>query len=175
MALASREVAEQAGAGLPEPWPTAVTAASRSHLDDVPDALDVAVASADLGMDRRPFWWGLVGGMQWFGALAALIGLVWLAVRAAFAFLGLPDVSAPTIGELPLPTTMLIGGRLFGVLLSIVVRPIVGMAARRAKARAERRLRAAIAEVADVHIVAPMRGVLRSYDDARDALRTAAR
>ena len=92
-----------------------------------------------------------------------------------FAFLGLPDIDAPQVGRLPLPTALLVGGLLFGVLLSIVVRPIVGLAARRAKARAERRLRAAIAEVADVHIVAPMRGVLRSYDDARDALRTAAR
>ena len=93
-----------------------------------------------------------------------------------FAFLGLPDVDAPAgrCGCRCRPRCSL-GGLLFGVLLSIVVRPIVGLAARRAKARAERRLRAAIAEVADVHIVAPMRGVLRSYDDARDALRTAAR
>jgi hypothetical protein len=173
--LASREVAEQAGAGLPEPWPAAVTAASRSRLDDVPDAMDVAVAAADLGMSRRPLWWRLVGALQWLGAAAALVGLLWLAVRAVFSFLGLPDVDAPQVGRLPLPTALLLGGLLFGVLLSIVVRPIVGLAARRAKARAERRLRAAIAEVADVHVVAPMRSVLRSYDDAREALRTAAR
>ncbi|WP_327007276.1 50S ribosome-binding GTPase [Dactylosporangium sp. NBC_01737] len=173
--LASREVAEQAGAGLPEPWPAAVTAASRSRLDDVPDAMDVAVAAADLGMSRRPLWWRLVGALQWLGAAAALVGLLWLAVRAVFSFLGLPDVGAPQVGRLPLPTALLLGGLLFGVLLSIVVRPIVGLAARRAKARAERRLRAAIAEVADVHVVAPMRSVLRSYDDAREALRTAAR
>ncbi|MEV4130851.1 GTPase [Dactylosporangium sp. NPDC049742] len=175
VALASREVAEQASEGLPEPWPAAVTAASRARLDDVPDALDVAVASADLGMDRKPFWWRLVGALQWLGAATALVGLLWLTVRAAFAFLGLPDVAAPHAGRLPLPTALLAGGLLFGVLLSVVVRPVVGMAARQARARADRRLRAAIAQVADVHIVTPMRGVLRSYDDARDALRAAAR
>src|SRR6185369_5048986 len=35
VALASRTVAEQAGAGLPEPWPSAVLAAARSRLHDV--------------------------------------------------------------------------------------------------------------------------------------------
>ncbi|MET7398142.1 GTPase [Dactylosporangium sp. NPDC005572] len=171
--LASRDVAQEAGAGLPEPWPEAVTKASRSRVDDVPDALDVAVASADLGMARKPVWWRLVGALQWLGAAAALAGLVWLALRAAFAFLGLPDLDGPQVGRLPLATALLGGGLLFGLLLAVVIRPVVGIAARRARARAERRLRDAIAEVAATHIVAPVREVLRSYDDAREALRAA--
>ncbi|GAA2586996.1 50S ribosome-binding GTPase [Dactylosporangium fulvum] len=171
--LASREVAEEASAGLPEPWPAAITAASRSRVDDVPDALDVAVASADLGMERKPFWWQLVGALQWLGAAAALAGLVWLAVRAVFAFLGLPNLDGPQVGRLPLATALLGGGLLFGLLLAVVIRPVVGIAARRARARAERRLRATIADVATTHIVTPIRDVLRSYDDAREALSAA--
>jgi GTP-binding protein EngB required for normal cell division len=175
VALASREVAAVAAAGLPEPWPAAVIAAARSRVDDVPDALDVAIASADLGVDRRPLWWRLVGALQWLGAATALAGLAWLAVRAVFALLGLPNLDGPTVGSgVPLVTLLLGGGLLFGVLLAIVVRPFVAIAARRARARAERRLRESIAAVADTHIVAPVREVLRSYDDAREALAAAA-
>ena len=79
-----------------------------------------------------------------------------------------------SMGRLPLPTLLLGGGLLFGVLLAVVVRPFVAMAARRARARAERRLRAGIADVASTHIVAPVQEVLRSYDDAREALAAAA-
>jgi GTP-binding protein EngB required for normal cell division len=174
VALASRDVAAVAADGLPEPWPAAITTASRSRVDDVPDALDVAVASADLGLARRPLWWRLVGALQWLGAATALAGLGWLAVRAVFALLGLPRIDGPSVGTgVPLATLLFGGGLLFGVLLAIVVRPFVGIAARRARARAERRLRESIAAVADTHIVAPVREVLRSYDDAREALTAA--
>ncbi|WP_432833410.1 GTPase [Dactylosporangium sp. CA-092794] len=177
--LASREVAAAAAKGLPEPWPAAVSAAARSRVDDVPDALDVAVATTtgELGLARRPMWWRLVGALQWLGAAAALAGLVWLAVRAVFAFLGLPDISGPALGGsggLPLATVLLAGGLLFGALLAVVVRPFAAVAARRARARAERRLRESIAAVAVTHIVEPVQDVLRSYDDAREALAAAA-
>nr|BFE64375.1 50S ribosome-binding GTPase [Dactylosporangium thailandense] len=173
--LAAREVATSAAQGLPEPWPAAITDASRSRVDDVPDALDVAVASADLGLGRRPAWWRAVGALQWLGAAVAFAGLVWLAVRAVFALLGLPNVSGPTVGAgVPLATVLFGGGLLFGLLLTVVVRPFAAIAARRARARAERRMRNAIAGVARTHIVAPVEEVLRSYDDARDALAAAA-
>ncbi|MFI5913845.1 GTPase [Dactylosporangium sp. NPDC051541] len=173
--LAAREVAAHASEGLPEPWPAAITEASRSRVNDVPDALDVAVASADLGLNRKPAWWGLVGALQWLGAATALVGLVWLAGRAAFALLGLPSIEGPTVGAgIPLATVLLGGGLLFGLLLAVVVRPFAALAARRARARAERRMRTAIAGVARTHIVGPVEEVLRSYDVARDALAAAA-
>ncbi|MEV8514929.1 GTPase [Dactylosporangium sp. NPDC051484] len=175
VSLASRELATAASEGLPEPWPAAIAAASRSRVDDVPDALDVAVASADLGLNRRPVWWRLVGALQWLGAATALAGLLWLGVRAVFALLGLPNVDGPKVGAgIPLATVLLGGGLLFGLLLAIVVRPLVGIAARRARVRVERRLRESIAAVAGTHIVVPVQEVLRSYDDAREALAAAA-
>jgi hypothetical protein len=175
VALAARAVAAAAAEGLPEPWPTAITTASRSRVDDVPDALDVALASADLGLAHRPAWWRLVGALQWLGAVTALAGLAWLAVRAVFALLGLPNIDGATLGSgIPLATVLLGGGLLFGLLLAVVVRPFVALAARRARARAERRMRSAIGGVARTHIVAPVQEVLRSYDDAREALTAAA-
>jgi hypothetical protein len=174
VALAARALAADAGKGLPAPWPEAVLEASRSRLRDVPDALDVAIARADLGQADTPVWWRLVGFLQWLGALAALGGLTWLVARYLLLFLGLPDIRGPEVGRLPVPTLLLAGGLLFGLLLSIVVRPFVGVGGRRARNRVERRLRSSIAEVADGYIVAPIGEVLTAYADARRALRAAA-
>jgi hypothetical protein len=171
--LAVRGLGDRAGARLPEPWQAAVLTAARSRADDLPDALDMAVASTDLGMSRRPLWWRLVGGLQWLAALTALVGLGWLAVRYAFFVLALPEIPGPQVGRLPLATLLLIGGLLFGLLLSIVVRPLIGLSARRARARVEGRLRSAVGEVARSMVVAPVREVLHAYADARSALRSA--
>ena len=102
-----------------------MTAAARSRLADLPDALDRAVAGTDLGMDRRPFWWRLVGALQWLVTLAAagragLAGARLRAARARPAGAGLPRV-----GEVPLPTVLLLGGLLAGLLLAALTRPVI--------------------------------------------------
>jgi len=171
--LAVRALGETAGAPLPEPWQAAVMAAARSRSDDLPDALDLAVSSTDLGMTRRPLWWRFVGALQWLAALTALAGLGWLAVRYAFFALGLPELPGPYVGRVPLATLLLAGGLLFGLLLSIVARPVIRLGSRRVRARAEGRLRSAVAEVARGMVVAPVREVLHAYADARSALRGA--
>jgi len=184
VALAGRAVADQAararGAGsparvahLPDPWPGALLAAARSQLDDVPDALDVAITRTDLGLAESRLWWRAVGWLQWTGALVALLGLTWLAVRYAMFALALPELPAPEVGIMPLPTLMFLGGLLFGLLLAIVVRPFTGIGARRARRSADRKLRNAVANVANEMIVEPVRGVLRVYREARAALAAA--
>jgi hypothetical protein len=92
----------------------------------------------------------------------------------AVRILGLPEFENPMVGEVPLPTLLLLGGLLLGALLAALVRPIVRWAARRARRRAEKRLRAAITEVARAYVIAPVREVLHAYAQAREAL-TAAR
>lgn len=175
LGLAIRSVAEGTGADLPAVWQTAVTAAARSRRGDLPDALDRAVAGTDLGMDRRPVWWRLVGGLQWLLTLTALIGLGWLALGYALRALGLPALDNPTVGVVPLPTLLLLGGLLAGLLVAALTRPVVRLAARRARGRAEQRLTAAVATVGETYVLAPVRVVLGSYAKAREALRSAAR
>ncbi|MGK5737578.1 GTPase [Micromonospora sp. URMC 103] len=175
LGLAIRAVADHAGAGLPAGWPNAVTDAARSRLGDLPDALDRAVAGSDLGLNRRPFWWRLVGTVQWLVTLAAVAGLGWLVLGYALRALGLPELDNPRVGEVPLPTLLLLGGLLAGLLVAALTRPVVRWAARRARRRAEQRLNAAVAAVGQEYVLAPVRDVLTSYDEARDALRDAAR
>ncbi|MEU8419885.1 GTPase [Micromonospora sp. NPDC048835] len=175
LGLAIRAVADRAAAELPAAWPGAVTTAARSRLGDLPDALDRAIAGTDLGLDHRPLWWRIVGGVQWLVTLTAVVGLGWLALGYVLRVLGLPALDNPMVGQVPLPTLLLLGGLLAGLLVAALTRPVVRWAARRAKARARQRLTVRVAEVGEEYVLAPVRIVLGSYAQARDALRDAAR
>jgi GTP-binding protein EngB required for normal cell division len=168
--LSVRAVAARAAAPIPEVWAPALNAASRSRLGDLPDALDRAVAKTDLGMSRKPFWWRAVGLLQWLLTIAAIAGLGWLAAGYAVRILGLPAFDNPKVGEVPLPTLLLLGGLILGALLAVLLRPIVNIGASRARRRAEQRLRVSITEVAREYVVAPVREVLNGYAQAREAL-----
>jgi hypothetical protein len=65
-----------------------------------------------------------------------------------------------------------LGGLLAGLLLWLLLKPIVNWGARRARRRAEQRLRVAVTEVAREYVVAPVREVLNAYAQAREALTT---
>ncbi|MEU7925900.1 GTPase [Micromonospora sp. NPDC049801] len=175
LGLAIRAVADRAGGDLPAAWPTAVTSAARSRLDDLPDALDRAIAGTDLGLDHQPVWWRVVGGVQWLVTLAAAVGLGWLALGYALRALGLPALDNPMVGQVPMPTVLLLGGLLAGLLTAALTRPVVRWAAQRARARARQRLTVRVAEVGEEYVLAPVRIVLTSYAQARDALGEAAR
>jgi len=168
--LAVRTLADGAGAGMPVPWQNAVVTAARSKLDDLPDALDRAVATTDLGLARTPWWWRLVGGVQWLATVTSIVGVCWLLVGYAIRVTGLPPVEYPRIGAAPLPTVLLVGGLLIGVIMAGLAGPIAAGAARRARARAEGRLRAAVSEVADEFVVTPTAAVVRGYGEARAAI-----
>jgi energy-coupling factor transporter ATP-binding protein EcfA2 len=171
--LAVRAVADRAAGVLPTPWPAAVAAAARRRLDDLPDALDRAVAGTDLGLARTPWWWRLLGGVQWLAATAALVGLGWLLVGYAVQLLGLPALTHPKIGVVPVPTLLLLGGLLAGALLAALGRLLVRMGASRAGNRVRALLKAAVAVVAQDYVILPVRGVLRAYNEARAALAAA--
>jgi GTP-binding protein EngB required for normal cell division len=168
--LTVRAVAARAAAPLPDVWAPALSNAARSRVADLPDALDRAVARTNLGLSRPPVWWRVVGGLQWLLTAAAVGGLLWLLTGYAVRVLGLPALNNPKVGVVPLPTLLLLGGLLLGVLLALGLKPIVNWAARRAGRRAEQRLRGAVTEVAREYVVAPVREVLNAYAQAREAL-----
>jgi GTP-binding protein EngB required for normal cell division len=170
--LTVRAVASRAAAPLPAVWAAPLAAAARSRSGDLPDALDRAIAITDLGMDRKPLWWRAVGLLQWLLVLTALAGLGWLIAGYALRALALPALHYPMVGAVPLPTLMLLGGLALGVLLWLLLKPIVNWGARRARRRAEQRLRVAITAVAREYVVAPVREVLNAYAQAREALAT---
>ena len=108
------------GAEAPPAWAAAVRRASVSRLPDLNDALDRAVGGTDLGVSRTPVWWRLVRVLQWVLVLAALAGGLWLAGLAFMGYLQMPQPSTPKYAGFPVPTLLLLGGAVLGVLLGLV-------------------------------------------------------
>jgi len=170
----ARALAAAATDGLPEPWPRHARAAALAAVDDVDDALDRAVAGAELPL-RRPRWWGVADGVQRLAAAVALAGLAWLLVLVGLAFLRLDDVvPLPDVEGVPVPTALLVGGIALGLLVSLVARVVNRASARRRARSAERILRRRVADVADADVVAPVQAELDTHDALCRALAVAA-
>ncbi len=165
-----RAVADEVSAPLTRPWAESVRRASVSRLPDLNDRLDSALAATDLDAGRVPVWAGLVRVLQWLLLLAAVAGAVWLGVLATDRYLGVSEPSTPDVAGVPVPTVMLLGGIVLGIVLSLLCRILVSATARSRARSADRRLRAAIAEVADDLVVAPVRAELAAYDEVREGL-----
>ena len=173
VALATRELGDLAGQGLPQPWADAVTDAAAPPRDDLADALDQAVFGTSLRA-RNPLWWNVFGILQWVFVLAATVGLIWLAVLALLNALQL-HVDAPGVGRLAYPLLLAAGGLLAGLLLSLVARAIGRVGGRRRKAVVASRLREAVSQVARDRLVAPVQEVLDRHRMTRAHLETARR
>jgi hypothetical protein len=167
--LALRRLADDAAAGLPDPWPDTIRDAARSRHTDLADALDRAVATTDLGLARRPLWWRAVGGLQALLAATVVAGALWLAGLYALTVLRLPEPEPPQVGLLPLPTVLLLGGLLAGLLLALLARMLAVLGAHRRRARAEARLRESVTDVAETLVLAPVRAELAVYTALRGA------
>jgi hypothetical protein len=168
--LALRRLGDDAAAGLPDPWPATVQTAARSRADDLADALDRAVATTDLGVTKTPLWWRAVGGLQALLAAAVVAGALWLAGLYALSVLKLPEPEPPQIGLVPLPTVLLLGGVLAGLVLALLARALARLGARRRRSRAEARLRESVADVAETLVLAPVRAELAAYSELRGAV-----
>ncbi len=173
--LAIRSLSDETGRGLPQPWPAAVTTASRSRLTTLPDELDRAVVQTDLGMNRKPWWWRVIGFLQWVLTVIALLGAVYLLLRLALIGLGvitldIPSTNVQNVGHVPWPTIALVGGAVAGILIALLVKPLVSLGAKRSRRRAAARLHKSITAVAQEEIVNPVRKVLDDYTTARTAL-----
>jgi hypothetical protein len=134
------------------------------------------VAGTDLGPDRTPLWQRAVGGLQWLLLAAAVAGGLWLLALVALGFFRVDDVvPLPRVAGVPVPTLLVVAGLLAGALLAVLVRPFVRWRARRRRRQAERRLRAAIEQVAEEELLAPMAEVRQEHDRFRAAVRAACR
>lgn len=172
---AVREFADAASDGAPGPWRAVLRAAAREGREQLPDTLDQAIASTDLKAGRKSWWWTVFNIIQWLALLAALGGFAWLGVLAALGYLQLPVPGVPMVEGWPVPTVMIAGGALLGVVLAVAARFIAGAVARARGGTARRRLQAAVESVAARLIVGPVEAELGRLRTFRTALREAAR
>ncbi len=171
--LATRRLAEQAGSALPLAWADAVSDAATPSGPDLTDTLDRAVVGTSL-RERQPMWWKGANWLQVVLAVAAFVGLGWVAVIIALGWLQFPDVRAPLWGPFPVPFLLIAGGLLAGVLLALLARLLARLGGRRRATVMERRLRESITEVADEHIIGPVEAVLERHRETREHLERAA-
>ena len=167
---ALRQACEAVSGDLPPPWQKAVRRAAAGRSDDVRDRLDQAVVGTDLGVDRVPAWWRAGAGLQWALALAAVVGGLWLLALAFGSYLRLPDPPTPDVGDVALPTLLLVGGVVLGLLVAVLGRLLVRGGAKVRRHRAESRLRHAIEQVADDLMLGPVAEELDRHARARVAL-----
>ena len=79
------------------------------------------------------------------------------------------------VAGFPVPVLLLVGGVVLGLLLAALCRFLVSATARSRARSADRRLRKAIASVADELVVAPVRTELAAYDTVRENVARAMR
>ncbi len=159
---AIRDVAERAADGLPAPWAAAVRRAATSRLAELPDALDHAVATG-WGEARPPRWWRIVDAWQWLLLAVAAAGLLWLLGLFALDWLRLPAPPTPTLGELPWPTVLFLGGVLAGLLTALAARLTAWAGGRRRARRTARLLHAAMRRVGRDLVLAPVAAELERH------------
>jgi GTP-binding protein EngB required for normal cell division len=170
-----RAMVTEATASLPHQWAQAVRRASLSRLDAIGDALDRAVGETPLGVDRRPLWWRAVHLLQWVLFVVAVAGGLWLGALFGFSYLRLPEPPTPEWKGFPIPTVMLLGGVLAGLLLALLSRVMAGVSARRRASSVDRRLRQAIGEVVQEYVVEPVQAEIDAYRACRDGIAAARR
>ena len=169
--LATRDLGDRAGQGLPQAWSDAVTDAATPPGGDLGDALDQAVVSTPL-RTRNPLWWAVFGMLQWIFAVAAVAGLIWLGALMVLGWLQLA-VDVPRLGPLPYPFLLLVGGLLIGLLLSLLTRAIGRVGGRRRKVLVAARLRDSVTQVARDRLVARVQEVLDRHRATREHLEAA--
>ena len=170
-----RRFADAAAGGLPPRWSDTIRSAARSRSDDLPDAVDNAIARTDLAAGMPRSWWKVISVLQWALFAGLVAGVLWLGLLGIGTYVGLPDVPSPQVAGVALPLLLVGGGALLGVVVALLARPARALGARRVETRSAAGMRSAVGTVADELVVAPVSAELQRLRDAREAIASAAR
>jgi hypothetical protein len=168
-----RSMCDEVSKGLAQPWVRSIRTASTSRFDDLEDRLDRAVTTTELGVSGTPGWCRAVRGLQWILLGAALVGAVWLGVLAGMSYLQMPQPGTPDYAGFPVPTLLLVGGVVAGVVLALLSRVLIAVGARSRARRADKALRAAVSVVCEELVVEPVAAELAACRATWEGLRTA--
>ena len=168
-----RDLCDDVSSGLAQPWVRSVRHASTSRFADLGDRLDRAVTTTDLRVSGTPLWCRGVRVLQWVLFLTALAGAVWLGVLAGTAYLQMPTPGTPDYQGFPVPTLMLVLGVGAGIVLALLSRVLISIGSKSRARRADKRLRAAVAAVAEELVVTPVVAELAAYRQTWEGLRKA--
>jgi hypothetical protein len=166
--LAVKEYADARTGAVPAVWARRMREVVSAEAETLAPALSTAVTGAARHAVAAPRWWGAAGRVQWALAIAAIVGAVWLAGLAVLGYLRVPtDGLAPKLGDWPLPTLLLLGGLVVGIVAAWLGRVVAGIGARRRRRRAVADVEDRVDDIAASRIVAPIEGELERWEDLR--------
>jgi GTP-binding protein EngB required for normal cell division len=168
-----RDLCDRVSGDLGQPWVRSVRRASTSRFEDLADRLDRAVTTTDLGVSSTPAWCRGVRVLQWVLLVTALVGALWLGVLAGSAYLQMPTPGTPDYRGFPVPTLMLVLGVAAGIGLALFSRVLISIGSKSRARKADKRLRAAVEEVAAELVVAPITAELAAHRQTQEGLRAA--
>ncbi|MEM7274333.1 MAG: GTP-binding protein [Actinomycetota bacterium] len=171
---AVRDATAAVSADLEPPWPAVLAEVGTPDPATLNDRLDAAVTTAvrhDRG--RPPRWWSAVNAVQLALAAAAVTGVGWLTLLAVAAYFRIPEPPTPDLRGIPLPTGLLIGGVLAGLLVAVIAGRLARAGGSRRARAVRRRATEAVELVADDLVIQPMQQELARRRDLRRLLRTA--
>ncbi len=174
VSLATRRLGDRAAEGLPVRWAHAVQDAAVPAEQTLADALDQAIVTTRL-RERNPWWWNVMGALQWVFGAVVLAGAAWLTALFVVQWLQLPPLPTPTLSGIAWPPILFVGGLLAGWLVAVVTRLLGRVGAERRARAVERRLREAIRGVAVERVVQPVQEVLDRHRRTRELLDRARR
>jgi GTP-binding protein EngB required for normal cell division len=160
---AARAVAGSATGGLPAPWPGLVRDAALSRDEELPARLEAAVSGTDLRL-RTPRWWRAAGALQALLGVLTLAGALWLLALAGLGWLQLGDaIPTPDVEGFPVPTLLLGGGALAGIVVAFLAGVAIRAGARRRARVAERALLARVQAAGEELVIAPVEAELDAH------------
>lgn len=172
---AVRRFADEVSDGATPVWERSIREAARSRHEDLPDALDQALAHTDLRRGARSWWWLPLDVIQWLALLTAVVGLVWLTGLFALQYLQIPLPDPPEVEGtgVPVPTLLVVTGLVVGLVLGLLSAIFARWGGRWRARRVARRLREQIAVAADHNVIQPVETELAVHDQVGSGLRRA--
>ena len=169
-------LADEADRGLPGTWQASVRQAARSKTADIPAALGNAIAAALPKEDSAAPWWRAVAAWQGLLLGIAAVGVAWLLTIIILGGFGLAP-NAPLllrdVALLPWVALIVAAILLLGWLTANGCMTVVIRQADEERERAERRMRAGIADVARQFVVMPVERELSEFARFHDELAVA--
>lgn len=174
-AVANRGVrgyAEAVAAGLPDQWAAAVTDRAGKVAEQVPAALDRAVARTRVPAQPSKAW-SLLTIVQWLALVAALIGVLWYLVVAFVPGVLTPLLGGDLVPEVegwPIPTLLIMAGLLTGIIIGLVSAVFGGILGSGVRRRTKAALRKEVAAASEDTVVAPLGEIREDYARFADRL-----
>ncbi|MCT1601105.1 50S ribosome-binding GTPase [Kocuria sp. p3-SID1433] len=169
---AVRRFAQEASQGASPAWEHSIREAARSRGEQLPDALDQALARKDLRRGSRSWWWVPMDIVQWLLMLMAVAGLLWLTGLFALDYLQIPVPPTPQVQDtgIPMPTLLVVTGLVAGLVFGVLSAALARLSASRRRSRVRRRLREQIAGAAQTHVIDPVEAELSRQESLSEAL-----